>query len=207
MSYTSSGSGAGLDDATAALISTFGYSNAVLAGSGFWTEGNDRTNPNLDADCPVILAITRIGGSHAVVCDGYGYDLDTLYHHINMGWGGASDAWYNLPDIGSYYAIKSYVYNIFPTGSGEIISGRVTTEAGIPISGAAVSADTGSQIYDVSTNDKGIYALAKVPANTTFTVSVSKNGYTFVPQSVTTGYSDYYNTGNKWGIDFEGVSG
>jgi len=207
MDYTSSASGAGLGDAMAALKNVFGYSNAVYGGGIPWGVWNNRVNPSLDAACPVLLAIRGAGLGHAVVCDGYGYDLDTLYHHINMGWGGMYDAWYNLPNIGSYFSIGSYVHNIFTSGSGEIISGRVMDQAGNPMTGLTVSADTGSQIYDANTNDKGIYALAKVPANTTFTVSASKNGYTFVPQSVTTGYSDYYNTGSKWGIDFEGVSG
>jgi len=207
MKYASSESCASIGSASSALKGVFGYSNTVHGCGIPWGLWNDRINPSLDAGCPVILGITGVGGSHAIVCDGYGYDLDTRYHHINMGWGGASDAWYNLPDVGSYHAIEGYVHNIFRTGSGEIISGRVTTEAGIPMSGVTVSADTGSQIYDVNTNDKGIYALSKVPANTTFTVSASKNGYTLVPQRVTTGYSDYYNAGSKWGIDLEGVSG
>ena len=49
-------------------------------------------NPNLDAGCPVMLGIDPIG--HAVPCDGYGYDLSTLYHHLNYGWSGNFNAWY-----------------------------------------------------------------------------------------------------------------
>ena len=62
-------------------------------------------NPNLDARFPVLLGIIdpqAIG--HEVVVDGYGYTSATLYHHLNLGWSGTADAWYNLPTIsaGSY---------------------------------------------------------------------------------------------------------
>jgi hypothetical protein len=215
--YNNDGSCSSSSKARTALNEVFKYSNAVLTGCiGMeQSELNDMINTNLDANYPVILGIGGFASPHEVVADGYGYDFSTIYHHVNMGARGSNDAWYNLPDPGVafFIGVHSCIYNIFRTGSGEIISGRVTNEEGSPISGATVAGDTGSQTYDANTNDKGIYALDKVPSNATFGVSVSKNGYTFVPQNVATGYSNpnadhmYRPTGNRWAIDFQAVSG
>ena len=65
---------------------------------------------------------------HEIVCDGYGYNGSTLYHHLNLGWSGVDTAWYNLPNIGTPYdfnVVTSCTYNVYPSGTGEIISGRV----------------------------------------------------------------------------------
>ncbi|MGC8863822.1 MAG: carboxypeptidase-like regulatory domain-containing protein, partial [Armatimonadota bacterium] len=137
-------------------------------------------------------------------CDGY--DHSTLYHHLNMGWAGLDDAWYNLPNVDTtsrtYDAVTGCIYNIYTEGSGEIISGRVTDSAGVPIAGAVVTAS----LYTAVTDAKGLYALAPVPSNTSFTVQVRKDGYLFADRYVTTGYSQSggINAGNLWGIDLVG---
>ena len=105
MQYSSGGSGAYLGDIKTALVNTFMYSNSRIGGNEATNIGaglNAMLNPNLDAGIPCPIAIFRSGGGHAVVADGYGYNGSTLYHHINMGWSGAEDAWYNLPTIGAY---------------------------------------------------------------------------------------------------------
>ena len=77
------------------LVSTFKYANAVKA----YNSGNnigdgliEMLNPNLDAKDPVILGIKKGLSGHAVVCDGYGYNSLTLYHHLNRGWSGSYNA-------------------------------------------------------------------------------------------------------------------
>ncbi|MDD2901284.1 MAG: C10 family peptidase [Syntrophales bacterium] len=211
MSYASGGSGADTLAAADAFTGTFGYTNAQKGYNSLnnlpETNRNAMVNANLHAKYPVLLGITGDGG-HAIVCDGYGYDVGTMYHHLNMGWAGSQDAWYNLPTIDTAYydfnSVYKCVYNVYPTGSGEIIAGRVTQADGVtPISGATVTATGG---YATTTDANGIYALAQVPSNTTFTVSVSKTGYNFSPQSVTTGVSTNMTTttGNQWPLDFAG---
>jgi len=83
-------------------------------------------------------------GGHAIVADGYGYDSTTLYHHLNMGWSGLDNAWYNLPTINAdgydFTSVVNCAYNIYTSGSGEIISGRVFDVNGNPVSGATVRA-------------------------------------------------------------------
>ena len=101
-------------------------------------------NPNLDARYPVLLGIEGSSG-HAVVADGYGYSASTLYHHLNLGWSGASTAWYALPliDTGSGFTFKvvdQCVYNAYTNGSGEIISGRVLDQISRPVINATVTA-------------------------------------------------------------------
>jgi len=218
MQYASDGSGAFMDDADTAMTATFGYSNSIY---GYNSNNNISTaalsamiNPNLDWGNPVILGISNSsnGSGHAVVADGYGYSSSTLYHHLNLGWAGTSDAWYNLPNIDAYYTfnvVDSTIYNIYMSGSGEIISGRVTTTgSGPPISGATVTATkSGGTTYSAATNSNGIYAIAKIPANSSYTVSVTKTGYSFTSRSASTGRSQdgHSTSGNYWGIDFNGT--
>lgn len=196
-----------------ALVDTFRYSN-----SKFGWDFNDNipdalrnamVNPNLHAKYPILFGIEATGGGHAIVCDGYGYNAATMYHHLNMGWSGHEDAWYNLPNIdtslANFNTISVCVYNVYTSGSGEIIAGRVTNSSGTtPISGASVSATGG---YTATTDAKGIYALVKLPSYTTYTVNVTKPGYTFSPRTVSTGASEdmTFTTGNLWGIDFVGA--
>ena len=213
MSYGPYGSSAFLRNADGSLVSTFDYTNCVRGynnnnniGSGL----DGMINPNLDAALPVILGINNTGG-HAVICDGYGYSLSTLYHHLNMGWSGHDDAWYDLPIVdASYYfdVVDECLYNIFTSGSGEIISGRVTDPNDEPLSGVTITANGGA--YSAITNANGIYGLVNVPSNTAFTINAAKAGWSFNTQYITTGSSSDGNktSGNRWGIDFQGsVSG
>ncbi|MHC4573360.1 MAG: C10 family peptidase [Planctomycetota bacterium] len=208
MKYSGTGSGAYLSTTRDELVNTFGYSSAIY-GSGMGTGPalTSMINPNLDANHPLILGISGCG-AHAIICDGYGYNAATLYHHLNMGWGGSSDAWYDLPDVLCFNSVGPCLYNIFTSGSGEIISGRITDPEGVPLSGAIVTADDGGPSpYVAASNEKGIYAVAKVPSNTTFTVSVKKSGLSFSDQIVATGTSIQHSAtcGNLWGVDFTGI--
>jgi len=212
MEYWSDGSAAGIEPLRDVLLDTFGYSNAIdgwnnnneLSGPGL----NGMVNPNLDAGYPALLGISGAAGGHAILTDGYGYSASTLYHHLNMGWDGTDDAWYNLPTVDSspsFNTVVECIYNVYTSGSGEIVSGRVTDRLNNPISGAAVTGvRTGGGTYNDTTDGYGIYALPKVPSSSTYTVSATKAGYTFTNQVVTTGTSthDQGTSGNKWGINF-----
>jgi len=212
MQYASDGSGAYMDDAAIALTETFDYSNVICReqNDDIGTPINDMINPNLDAGLPTMIAVYQVSteAGHAVVCDGYGYDSSTLYHHINYGWAGTNDLWYDLPDVNIFDMVYSCIFNIYPTGSGEIISGRVVDNLELPIEGATVEIISGGT-GTTTTDAQGIYAFAKVASNTSYTISAAKMGYTFTNQNVTTGTStsgDEFSTcGNKWAIDFNGV--
>lgn len=216
MSYTSSSSGTDTLKAATAFRTTFGYSNAIYHYA--WGNNIDSAdlysmlNANLNAGLPVVLGIYGPYGGHAIVCDGYGYDTSTPYHHLNMGWGSYQDAWYNLPtiDSGSYTfnSVYKVVYNVFPTGTGEIISGRVLDQSGNPISGVTVTATVaGSGSFSDTTDSRGVFGLRHVPSNSSATLTATKAGYTFSSHNVTTGESSdtYYGgsgtIGNTWQSD------
>ena len=211
MDYASGGSGAYMHDAKAALLNTFFYTNAIMGGNESKNIGsglNGMINPDLDAGYPVLLGIWKSGvGGHAVVADGYGYNASTLYHHINMGWNGLEDAWYNLPNIDSspsFNVIDTCIYNVYTSGSGEIISGRVTDSSGQPLSGATVTAQGRGGTYNITTNNQGIYALEKVNSSSSYTISVTKEGYSFTYKVIVTGTSTegQLTSGNQWGVNF-----
>ena len=106
-------------------------------------------------------------------------------------------------------SVDECVYNIYVSGDGEIISGRVANGLGTPIGNVLITAErSGGGTYQSTSNSKGIYALEKVPSGSTYTVSAAKSGYVFNNQTATTGTSvDMGNTaGNCWGIDFVNVS-
>jgi len=190
----------------------FHYENAVGAWKPSGITGNvlnEMVNPNLDARLPTLLGIFDDGGGHAVICDGYGYNGSTLYHHLNMGWSGVDDAWYALPSVGTSYhdftAIQDCIYNIYTSGRGEIISGRVMDADSGPMAGVTVTAynrTTGT--HETTTDSAGIYALPRLPSNTTYSVVASQLPHVFMARNVQTGKSvdSGIIPGNRWGIDF-----
>ncbi len=212
-SYAPDGSGADAFLVATALKGVFGFSNGISGANNGKDIGSGLAgmiNSNLDAQFPVILGILGQSG-HAVVADGYGYDLATrtkpLYHHLNMGWAGRSDVWYNLPEVGNYDTVPVCVYNLFPEGTGEIISGRALDGSGQPIPETAVRATMGVKHYDAVTNDKGIYAFTGLPSATTVILQAGKVGFTFVKQTVATGTSEdrHATAGNRWGVNLIGT--
>lgn len=198
MSYAATGSAASLYDARRAMVEDFDFANAVytyssdgIASAVFRTV----INSNLKAGFPVIAGLDGDNGGHAVIADGLGRDSGTLYHHLNMGWGGYQDAWYNLPavddEVYGFTVLDSLVYNVFPENSGELVSGRVTFQDGSPAAGLTVTARRGSSTYTGSTDAQGYYGII-VPASATY--SLSAGGVTL--DDVAVGLSSYSACGN-----------
>ena len=127
--------------------------------------------------------------------------------HLNMGWEGNQDAWYNfyaeMPD--GYITVYETVYNIFISDAAEIISGRVIDAFGNPLVGETVTAQKSTgEIYQAVTNGQGIYAIPNVPSASAYTVSVSNTSYSFNDRMVNTGTSVDSSAlcGNVWAVDF-----
>ena len=110
MEYSSGGSSASLAWAHNRLLTFFQYDNSVKQDVGLWNY--DMLNTNLDAGYPMLFHISG-SGDHAVVCDGYGFDFSTIYHHINLGWGESFYTWYNLPNITVNYNSIQIKYRQF----------------------------------------------------------------------------------------------
>jgi len=213
--FGSSSSRADTLKAGSALVETFMFATATTAynaGADIGASLQAMINPNLDARSPVIIGIRGDSG-HAVVCDGYGYSYSTLYHHLNMGWNGLYDAWYNLPDIDSnpsYSSVYKCIYNIRPAAlaDGEAVSGRVCDPKGRPIPELTVLArplGRGPAVY-AQTDEKGIYAFDDLASNTTYVIEIANQDYLFGAKTVTTGESrdDSTACGNLWAQDFYG---
>ncbi|NCC93825.1 MAG: hypothetical protein EOM10_11155, partial [Opitutae bacterium] len=207
MSYSSGGSSADLANAADALLDIFEYANAHYV---YYSSGMVATNfrfildSNLAGKAPVIMGVSRTGGGHAVVCDGFGYSSGTPYHHINMGWGGSDDAWYNLPTIDAgytYTVIDCLIFNVFTNSAGELISGRVLDNEGAPVSGATVSATPagGGAAISAVTDLRGYYGVV-VPSSATYNLSASDGSGTAALDGIAVGASySYTHEGAKGG--------
>lgn len=212
--YESNGSAATFEAARKALLSTFNYGNSVIcinSSKDITSNIPKICDSNLDAGLPVVFAIQSPYSAHAVVCDGYGYNDSTMYHHINFGWSGACNTWYNLPNtISPYQSVFMAIYNIFPQGTGEVVSGRVADSEGRPIANTDVSITTtvsDQQIVLKDTTDKrGIYGIQNVPSGRAVTVVANKSGYVFSSVNVTVGTSRDSSSvcGNLSGVDITG---
>jgi|GEM_PF-4113035 len=215
-----------------ALTNVFGYASALtyLVSPASSAPANNVHIRNallatLDADQPAVLGISGNGG-HSIVADGYGYNAGVCYVHLNMGWGGSQDAWYNFEalSVSSSYNFTLFddvSYNISPAQQGEWITGRTLDEAGQPLPGSAVTArNAGNGLtYTAASNAKGIYAiLVPSPQSTGDSYGVSATNGTWycfeaevsVGQSKTCvyawkgasmGWSNRGQVGNRWGND------
>lgn len=208
-----------------AFKSRFGYKNAVIAFNDPALSSRDDMSAraktilsNLDAKMPVLLVITDGLTAHAAVADGYGFSGagKTLYVHLNMGWSGQGDVWYNLPDINAadspdgarfFSVISSACYNISPDSEDEIISGRLTDEAGNPVQGAQISVirrnGEGLETIvadNIFSDENGIYH-AFVPAGFRYKIRAEKDGDVGGGETETITESSLGAIGNSWGND------
>ena len=196
MSWKSGGSSASVPSTVASLTHNFHYASAHAIS---YSSGSCNLNlfkkaliPNFDARCPCLLSIQGSGG-HAVLADGYGYSDGAFFIHVNMGWAGNSDAWYNPPNIEEYTSIRAYVYNVFPRKTGSIASGRVLDQSGNPVAGANVALSDGQTTVS---DANGIYAFI-APAGT-YDLTATKGDFT-VLGSVTLGETAGVNVSTNTG--------
>lgn len=187
---------------------------------------------NLDRKQPVVFGIYGFSSGHvgdlaywaghAVVGDGYGFlnfrDEETgeatntvEYVHINMGWSGTDDAWYNIPEIDAvetgasgddegfnFTVMAAAVYNVFTNETGEIISGRVLKENGEPVAGALVESEDLSAVTD----EKGIWSMVVPSASNRVVVAFGERDNLEGSAKVTVKTSAYpQRVGNAWGAD------
>lgn len=124
MDYAPDGSGASTSWAVVSFPAYFDYSREILRVSRMgWGDAGwfQLARDQVDAGFPVAVSIYRVGGGHMVVIDGYRISNGADMFHINMGWGGAYDAYYSLNNIvvrdDRQYTIlewQGYVLNMVP---------------------------------------------------------------------------------------------
>ncbi|MBO7722146.1 MAG: C10 family peptidase [Kiritimatiellae bacterium] len=177
------GSGSFMFNVVPALLDVFGYASADYFSSDEITDNPSNVRKmmlsNLDAGYPVLMGIRGDGG-HAIVGDGYGYNNETLYVHLNMGWSGSYNFWYNLPGIdagyNSFNVFESLVFNIFPDAKGATLSGMAVDENGSRLDQVTVTAYRAGTKEKVASAvaKKGVFGL-KLPASTYDLVAVSSD--------------------------------
>ncbi len=111
-----------------------------LAGLGFgsaawstdWASVEGEVVQNVKDGWPAQLQISGYYGVHSAVVDGYS---DDGAFHVNLGWGGAGDAWYFLPSIvpsdpylSPFSYIDGVIYDITPYSTWASVSDPTTSE-------------------------------------------------------------------------------
>lgn len=115
--YTSEGSGTFSVDQAFAAYQRFGFSECKLYREAT-EEMYETLISNLQDGYPAHLAVENPAGTvgHNVVVDGY-RESDGKFH-INFGYGGSLDNWYDIPDPSFYYGmtkLEGIILDIIPT--------------------------------------------------------------------------------------------
>ncbi len=218
MNWTSDGSAASLSSMPSALKNRFGYSSATyvncslaVGDSSDWTSFRDALYSNLDAGMPVGLSVSKTGnvGGHVVIADGYGYSSGTCYTHINMGWAGIDDAWYNLmdenlpaPNDAVYSVFNGMLINVHPSTVGDVLSGRVTTAAGTEVPGAAVMLldSSKNKLQDTISGEHGIYSFRITSAGQYYVRATFGTANSLDMSANISSLSSSWSPGCKWGV-------
>lgn len=212
---------------TVVLDSYIGYYYPECGGSGIdmLVTNNLKTAvfSNLDAGYPVLLGIENDSSGHCVVGDGYGFNDGDAYVHLNMGWSGQYDLWYNLPDVNEFDDCSDVVYNIIPGETQRAtLSGRVTY-GGNGVGGLTVGLyREAEKIAETETNEYGVYGFAaesgsayiiKVALPVIYAADDIKNVALMLPEVEKLQYGNLpetcygvikaSNIGNSWGNDIE----
>jgi hypothetical protein len=135
MDYTSSGSGANTREVAHALQNHFRATADWVSGTA--SDFYDRLYANMINHRPGELSIrdTGAGAGHAVVVDGVRHDDGgTKYYHVNMGWDGTHDAWY---DIASDFTTGSYTWDTVRGAILDVVPTPDLNDPGATTSGAA----------------------------------------------------------------------
>ncbi len=192
-------------------VRCFHYANARFAGGQALLVTNTLLC-SLDAGYPCVVG----KNTKCAVVDGYGFKGDDICCHVNFCRGGTGDGWYRYADLfgseGELYGAQ-ICYNLFPDRTGEIVSGRVFDDAGVPLAGAVVTVRTSNGSFSAESaavGSNGVWGIAGVPSGATLEVSAFLPGYSFEPHSVQMGTSREMTgvlqwCGNRWGVDLSGV--
>ncbi len=112
--YDDGGSGAYSYNVPHALETYFVYDNAslyIIKDNYPLATWKNMIQGDLDDLHPVYYSGFSTDGGHAFICDGYQGDD---YFHFNFGWGGNSNGFYTLYDVGGFHYDQSMVYKIYP---------------------------------------------------------------------------------------------
>jgi hypothetical protein len=183
MQYSDDESGAFAFDMSGALKDYWRYGSAVYFNSDKFSEADLAAvsrkvlYSNFDAGLPVLMGIP----GHQILADGYGWNNELEYVHLNMGWADQHDVWYNLPEMKyaspGFNSVDDFVYNVVPGGNdvSAVISGRTLDADGKPLAKCAVKLyRSGALVAEAVSSDTGVWGLV-VEAGT-YQVAASSAG-------------------------------
>jgi hypothetical protein len=204
--YTANSTSAYLSKAATALKTTFKYKSANYISTLLLQDYNPILQAEINNQFPVILGIQSSSGGHAVICDGWGKDDvdNSTRYHINMGWGGTDNNWYNLPTIKNYTSVSEIIYNIRKPNQTAILSSKINLitpadKAIVPNSNILVrwSSDSEALKYEYQVSD-----------NSNFTTTIASGTATGISQIIN--YSFTANSTYYWrirGINLDNANG
>ncbi|MBI5835027.1 MAG: C10 family peptidase [Armatimonadetes bacterium] len=173
MQYSSGWSGAYQSATVTALKDDFGYESASYKPS---SEANWGTvlRSDLTGGYPCLMSIYSTAGGHSIVCDGWATEGADYRYHLNMGWSGSHDAWYQVPGFttGAYTwsTLQAVVWNIRPTAAPRLnfVVQPTTTTRGANITPAVkVEALTATGVRDTSFNGTVTVSFGNNPGGAT----------------------------------------
>lgn len=116
MDFEPSGSTSNVNRIPGALASNFRFTALYKyrSSSSFWA----LLDSNMVWAKPTVLAVENSsGGGHSVVCDGLKIEDGEYFYHLNMGWWGTSNGWYQIRgsfNAGGYNYVLGAAMNIIP---------------------------------------------------------------------------------------------
>ena len=205
--YSSFGTWMGMPNVVQVFLQKFGYDTVNMYYG---------TNPNfcdyLQTDMmearPVYLSIQGPSVSgHVINCDGYNGNNDTF--HLNMGWGGASDGWYSIPEG------MPAGYNSFFVAEMNIEGGTIPFDvSGVVVANGALLEEThiildGARYHEIYVDDPDGYfeipILFPGEYEMTAIIELENGGYFYKNETVT--LDEYNNTLTIYLDNYEIISG
>ena len=169
-------SGAFTNDVASALKTYFDYKSTtkyVTRSSYTYANWTDLIYHELSQARPVVYGGMSSGGGHEFVCDGYKYQSNTDFFHINWGWGGLSDNYFVLsaldPDqqgIGGSTSTDGFHY-----GQDAVIGIQKPTDTG-------TTADIEPSYVNLQMNSMSV-SNTTVNVNTLVNVTINITNYSF----------------------------
>ena len=164
---------------TRALREVFGYTcEDYQSMTAFTTEAwMAKIQQDIDANRPVYYTMVSALGGHALVCDGYRNGSEI---HLNFGFAGLGDAWYNVESVSFYGYLWSWHEGVFGIASRSASATNTLTVVNGEGSGTYL-AGTAVQVTAAPPPDEGFFSRWSVSP------AAAALGASFVvTQSVTT---------------------
>lgn len=184
-------SGAYTEDVAVALREYFDYSPSttrfVSRSSFTYANWTDMIYHEVSHGRPVCYGGLSDGGGHEFVCDGYKFESNTDFFHINWGWGGLSDNYFVLsaldPDqqgIGGSTSTDGFHY-----GQDAVIGIQKSTDTGTLADIPANVVDLTMNSMTLSRNPVEPYTMVNITCNVTNNSGDPYDGDLYLAQRMT----------------------